>query len=146
MLYTDGVIESRSGRELFGDRTARRGARRAAPSAPQEIAEAVLAACRAYAGGDLPDDCAIVVIKRVNLAAGDGRPLVIGHRGAAAVAPENTLAALEAAVAAGVDLVEFDISPGLLLAHSELELPADSIDLDDALDICAGTSSACTST
>ncbi len=71
---------------------------------------------------------------------------MIGHRGAAAVAPENTLAALEVAVAAGVDLVEFDISPGLLLGHSELELPADSIDLDARSTICAGTSSVCTST
>jgi glycerophosphoryl diester phosphodiesterase len=59
---------------------------------------------------------------------------VIGHRGAAAVAPENTLAALEAAVAAGADLVEFDISPGLRLGHSELEMPADAIDLDAALE------------
>jgi glycerophosphoryl diester phosphodiesterase len=70
----------------------------------------------------------------LNLRRGDGRPLVIGHRGAAAVAPENTLAALEAAVAADADLVEFDISPGLQLGHSELELPADAIDLDDALE------------
>jgi glycerophosphoryl diester phosphodiesterase len=62
-----------------------------------------------------------------------GRPLVIGHRGAAAVAPENTLAALEAAVAARVDLVEFDISPGLLLGHSLDELPAEETSLDDAL-------------
>jgi len=62
------------------------------------------------------------------------RPLVIGHRGAAAVAPENTLAALEAAVAARVDLVEFDISPGLRLGHSLDELPNDSISLDDALE------------
>lgn len=62
-----------------------------------------------------------------------GRPLVIGHRGAAAVAPENTLAALEAAVAAGVDLVEFDIAPGLRLGHSLAELPAAAISLDDAL-------------
>ncbi|MDX6426537.1 MAG: glycerophosphoryl diester phosphodiesterase [Gaiellaceae bacterium] len=62
-----------------------------------------------------------------------GRPLVIGHRGAAAVAPENTLAALEAAVAARVDLVEFDISPGLRLGHSLDELPAEEISLDDAL-------------
>ena len=69
----------------------------------------------------------------MNLRRGDGRPLVIGHRGAAAVAPENTLPALEAAVAAGADLVEFDISPGLRLGHSELELPADAIDLDTAL-------------
>ena len=59
---------------------------------------------------------------------------MIGHRGAAAVAPENTLAALEAAVAAGADLVEFDISPGLRLGHSELEIPADAIDLDFALE------------
>lgn len=64
----------------------------------------------------------------------EGRPLVIGHRGAAAVAPENTLAALEAAVAARVDLVEFDISPGLRLGHSLDELPADAITLDDALE------------
>jgi glycerophosphoryl diester phosphodiesterase len=74
----------------------------------------------------------------LNLRRREGRPLVIGHRGAAAVAPENTLAALEVAVAAGVDLVEFDISPGLLLGHSELELPADSIDLDRALDYLRG--------
>jgi glycerophosphoryl diester phosphodiesterase len=58
---------------------------------------------------------------------------VIGHRGAAAVAPENTFAALEAAVAAGADLVEFDISPGLQLGHSALETPTDPIDLDAAL-------------
>jgi glycerophosphoryl diester phosphodiesterase len=59
---------------------------------------------------------------------------VIGHRGAAAVAPENTLAALEAAIAAQVDLVEFDISPGLRLGHSLEEMPADEISLDDALE------------
>ena len=37
------------------------------------------------------------------------RPLIIGHRGASAVAPENTLAAFEAAVAAGADGIEFDV-------------------------------------
>jgi glycerophosphoryl diester phosphodiesterase len=70
----------------------------------------------------------------VNLHRAGGRPLVIGHRGAAAVAPENTLAALEAAVAAHVDLVEFDISPGLRLGHSLDELPAEELSLDDALE------------
>jgi glycerophosphoryl diester phosphodiesterase len=35
---------------------------------------------------------------------------IIAHRGYSARAPENTLAALEAAVAAGADAVEFDIS------------------------------------
>ena len=45
----------------------------------------------------------------------DGRPLVIGHRGAAAVAPENTIEALAAGVEAGADAVEFDVGVGLLL-------------------------------
>lgn len=35
--------------------------------------------------------------------------LVVGHRGAAALAPENTLPALAAAVAAGARAVEFDV-------------------------------------
>jgi glycerophosphoryl diester phosphodiesterase len=70
----------------------------------------------------------------VNLRRAGRRPLVIGHRGAAAVAPENTLAALEAALAARVDLVEFDISPGLRLGHSLEELPHDAISLDEALE------------
>jgi glycerophosphoryl diester phosphodiesterase len=71
----------------------------------------------------------------VNLRRGEGRPLVIGHRGAAAVAPENTAASLEAAVAAGVDVVEFDISPGLRLGHSLDELPDEELRLDDALEL-----------
>ena len=74
----------------------------------------------------------------MNLRRGSGRPLVIGHRGAAAIAPENTLAALEAAVAARVDLVEFDIAPGLRLGHSLEELPADALSLDGALEFLAG--------
>lgn len=38
-----------------------------------------------------------------------GRPLVIAHRGGAALAPENTLAALRAAEAEGADAIETDI-------------------------------------
>jgi glycerophosphoryl diester phosphodiesterase len=70
----------------------------------------------------------------VNLRREGGRPLVIGHRGAAAVAPANTLAALEAAVAARADLVEFDVGADLTLAHSHREVPADPLDLDAALE------------
>ena len=36
-------------------------------------------------------------------------PLIIGHRGASAVALENTIAAFEAAIAAGADGIEFDV-------------------------------------
>ena len=45
----------------------------------------------------------------ISLERRDGKPLRIGHRGAAALAPENTLGSLRAAVAAGVDLVEIDV-------------------------------------
>ncbi len=38
-----------------------------------------------------------------------GRPLVVGHRGALALAPENTFAAFERAVDVGVDAIEFDV-------------------------------------
>ena len=38
-----------------------------------------------------------------------GRPLLIAHRGAPAVAPEHTIPAYEAAVAAGADALELDI-------------------------------------
>jgi glycerophosphoryl diester phosphodiesterase len=36
-------------------------------------------------------------------------PLVIGHRGAAGLAPENTLAAIQVAIDLGADAVEFDV-------------------------------------
>jgi len=58
----------------------------------------------------------------ISLERRDGRPLRIGHRGAAALAPENTLRSFRAAVEAGVDLIEFDVldlSDGeLVIAHS----------------------------
>jgi len=52
-----------------------------------------------------------------------GRVLRIGHRGAAALAPENTLRSFRAAVEAEVDLIEFDVLDlrrgPLVLAHSD---------------------------
>src|SRR5262249_60399303 len=38
-----------------------------------------------------------------------GRPLVIAHRGASAVAPENTIAAFEQAITDGADAIELDL-------------------------------------
>jgi glycerophosphoryl diester phosphodiesterase len=43
--------------------------------------------------------------------------LRIGHRGAAALAPENTIASVRAALEVGVDAIEFDVCPGLVVAH-----------------------------
>jgi glycerophosphoryl diester phosphodiesterase len=36
-------------------------------------------------------------------------PLIIGHRGASAIAPENTMAAFREAIAVGADGIEFDV-------------------------------------
>ena len=52
-----------------------------------------------------------------------GGVLRIGHRGAATLAPENTLRSFRAAVETGVDLIEFDVLDlrrgPLVLAHSD---------------------------
>jgi glycerophosphoryl diester phosphodiesterase len=54
---------------------------------------------------------------------GKGRVLRVGHKGAAAHAPENTLRSLRTAIELGVDLVEFDVldleDGTLVLAHSD---------------------------
>lgn len=60
----------------------------------------------------------------------------IGHRGAALLAPESSLAAIEAAAAAGADAVELDVSPGLVVAHGP-DVPVDAPPLDDALALAA---------
>jgi len=44
--------------------------------------------------------------------------LRVGHRGAAALGPENTIESVRAAIEAGVDMIEFDVAPGPVVAHS----------------------------
>jgi glycerophosphoryl diester phosphodiesterase len=65
------------------------------------------------------------------------RPLAIGHRGAKALAPENTRASFDAAAGVGVDAVEFDVLRAadgrLVIGHSLHELPADLWTFEDAL-------------
>src|SRR5207237_3084949 len=67
----------------------------------------------------------------VTILSRDGRPLVIGHRGAPVLAPENTLESFEAAVAAGADAVEFDVAENLVIAHSLREQSGEPLVLDD---------------
>ena len=71
-----------------------------------------------------------------------GRVLRIGHRGAAALAPDNTLASIQAAIDHGVDLVEIDVvryRDALRLAHSEAELGDESPALAEALPLVSGS-------
>jgi len=64
VLYTDGVIEARSDGELFGVERLDEVLASAPGRPAAEVAESVLKACRAHAGGDLGDDCAVVVVAR----------------------------------------------------------------------------------
>jgi glycerophosphoryl diester phosphodiesterase len=71
----------------------------------------------------------------VSLLRGDGPVLRIGHRGAAALAPPNTIAAVEAALAHGVDMIELDVfgrpDRTLVLGHSRRELGEEPVTLED---------------
>ena len=40
---------------------------------------------------------------------GNKKPLIIAHRGASAIAPENTLAAFRQAISDGAEGIEFDV-------------------------------------
>lgn len=86
--------------------------------------------------------------------------IVIAHRGASARAPENTVEAFELAVRLGADAIELDVrrtadghavinhDPEVMVdgvrraivSFTRAELPERMIDLDTALDACAGAS------
>ena len=66
VLYTDGLVERRRGKEFYGTDRLDEVLLRARDLPAKQLARAVLADCRAFGSGDLTDDCAIVVIKRTD--------------------------------------------------------------------------------
>ena len=79
----------------------------------------------------------------MNLLRGDGPVLRIGHRGGAALAPANTIQAVETALAHGVDLVELDVfgrpDRTLVLGHSRKEVGEEPVTLEDVFAFLAET-------
>ena len=66
----------------------------------------------------------------------------VGHKGADHIAPGNTIASFDAALAAAVDMIEFDVLPEdprapessrLLLAHDHEHVPANPLTLEQGL-------------
>ena len=72
----------------------------------------------------------------MELLRGAGGVMRVGHRGAAALAPESSLEAIQAAAACGADAVELDVLPGLVVAHGP-EVPPGAPLLDEALAVAA---------
>jgi glycerophosphoryl diester phosphodiesterase len=78
----------------------------------------------------------------IDLGRRDGRLLRIGHRGAAALAPENSLEAIALAVELGCDLVEFDVHAvggSLVVVHDRPQAEHQLPSLDDVLEFLRGT-------
>jgi serine phosphatase RsbU (regulator of sigma subunit) len=64
LLYTDGVIEARRDGETYGEERLDALLSGRTGLSAARLARAVADDCRAFAGGDLGDDCAVVVIRR----------------------------------------------------------------------------------
>jgi serine phosphatase RsbU (regulator of sigma subunit) len=65
VLYTDGVVEARRDSELYGEARLDKLLAEHRELPAQDLAEVVLEDCRRWVGGDLRDDCAIVVVRRL---------------------------------------------------------------------------------
>ena len=63
-LYTDGILEARRGGEQYGEQRLDAALSAGADFSAQALAEHVLGDCRAWAGADLADDCAVVIVRR----------------------------------------------------------------------------------
>jgi serine phosphatase RsbU (regulator of sigma subunit) len=63
-MYTDGIIEARRGQELYGEERLDATLSAGRDLSAQALAEHVVADTRAFAGADLADDCAVVIVRR----------------------------------------------------------------------------------
>ena len=63
VLFTDGLLEARREGELYGEERLDASLGRHASLPAEELAVALVEDCRAF-GGELADDCAVVVLKR----------------------------------------------------------------------------------
>jgi sigma-B regulation protein RsbU (phosphoserine phosphatase) len=63
VLFTDGLLEARRNGELYGEQRLDAALAANAHLPAQALADTLLADCKAF-GGELGDDCAIVVLKR----------------------------------------------------------------------------------
>ena len=71
-----------------------------------------------------------------------GKPLVIGHRGAAGLLPENTLAAFARACELGIDALELDVlvsADGELVVHHDFKLKPEIARTPDGAWISSGS-------
>ena len=63
ILYTDGVTESRRGRDLFGEERLVEVIARAPREDPEALLDAILAAALDHAGGEPQDDIALMALR-----------------------------------------------------------------------------------
>jgi len=63
VLYTDGMTDARQNGVLFGEERLKEAIRGGLELTAQGLADTLLEAVKAYAGGVLPDDCAVVTVR-----------------------------------------------------------------------------------
>ncbi len=64
LLYTDGLTEARSGEQFFGEERVAQAVRRDPGIAPDVLCKSLLDSASDFAGGPVPDDVAILAVRK----------------------------------------------------------------------------------